>query len=151
GAKAIKPQAFAFARHYQRAVANQPRAEQGGCHRIVISVGNGEGEALVGQSVLRITAVDLVPCEAGPVAQVFPPTSTINPFAARPAEPGDTHALADGKALHSLVFFHNSADNLVAGNQGQFRLGQFTVDNMQIGAADSAGTNLKQDLIGARL
>jgi len=45
------------------------------------------------------------------------------------------------------VFVHHSE----AENQGQLGAGEFSICHMEIGAADAAGLDSKQDLAGARL
>jgi hypothetical protein len=46
---------------------------------------------------------------------------------------------------------HEIVDDLVAGNDRHFRIGQFAVDHVEVGAADAAGGDFDSDLAGARL
>ena len=64
-------------------------------------------------------------------------------------EPGDAHARANFKA-HAIAGRVDAADNLVSRHDRQFRIGQFAVDDMQIGAADAAGLDPNANLARTR-
>jgi hypothetical protein len=48
--------------------------------------------------------------------------------------------------LDSGPGFDDCSHDLVTGNQGQLGMGQFAIDNMQVGAAETAGTDFDKDL-----
>ena len=125
----------------QRAVADQPRAEERGGFEVAEPVGNREAEALVGDDPLGVAAVDVVAGEAGAVAEVLPAARAEAALAARPAEPGH----AEPAAVLGL------ADDLVAGHERQLRTRELAVDDVQVGAADAAGADAEQQLPRRRL
>ena len=55
----------------ERAVADEPRAEKRRCLVVVISLRDREAVALVGHDELGVAAVEVVPREARPVAEVL--------------------------------------------------------------------------------
>ena len=71
----------------QRAMADQPGAEQRRGLPIGVAVGEGEAEARVGDGVLREAAVDVAAGEARALAQVLAPGAAERALAARPAQP----------------------------------------------------------------
>ena len=110
GAEAVQSEPLGVARHPQRAVADQARAEQRRGLEILVALGNGEAEPLVRDDALGVAAVQLVPGEAGPVAQVLAPGAAVAAGAVRPAEPGDADAGARREALSTAL---DRADDLV--------------------------------------
>ena len=80
------------------------------------------------------------------VAEVLPAAAAIFAHPAGPAEPRHADPVADLETIDIGARLDDGADDLVAGDQRQFRLGQLAVDDMQIGAADPAGMNLDQQL-----
>ncbi len=56
-----------------------------------------------------------------------------------------TRVPSTGSIHCAATRFHN-ADNLVAGHDRQFRIGQVAVDHMQIGTANRAGLDPHQNL-----
>jgi hypothetical protein len=69
-------------------------------------------------------------------------------MAAGPAQPG----YADPRSnlmLRAVATLEHGADDLVTRYDGQLRIGELAIDQVQIGAAHSAGTDLDQDLPGA--
>ena len=71
-------------------------------------------------------------------------------MAAGVAEPRHADARAE-RRVDAVADRLDPADDLVAGNDRQLRIGQFAVDDVQIGAADAAGLDAHADLAGARL
>ena len=112
GAEAVQPEPLGVAREPQRAVADQPRAEQRRRLEVAEPVGDREAEALVGDDPLGVAAVDVVAGEARAVAEVLAAARAEAALAARPAEPGH----AEPAAVLGL------ADDLVAGHERQLRV-----------------------------
>ena len=52
--------------------------------------------------------------------------------------------------LDAFADLFDAADDLVPGNERQFRIGQFSIDQMQIGAANRARLNADEQLFWAR-
>ncbi len=149
GAEAIDAQAFAVAGFDQAAIADQPGAKQRRGFGVAIDIGDGQAEALVGDGVLGVTAVDGVAGKLGIVAEIFLAILAIRTSAAGPAQPGDADAVADFKLNDAIAPLRHFADDLMAEDERQFGLRQFAVDNVQIGAADGAGVDADQELARA--
>jgi hypothetical protein len=92
--------------------------------------------------VLRVAAVQVVAGEARLVAEVLGagPAEAAGPVGR--AHPGDAHALSRAAALDDL------ADDLVAGNDRIAARRELSGDDVQVGAADAAGTDLEPHLAG---
>ena len=95
---------------------------------------------------VREAARDVVASEAGLLAQVLPPPQAALADAARTREPRHPDAIADGEALHLGADGLHATDDLVTRHEGKFRLDQFAVDDMQVGAADAASEHAQQEL-----
>jgi hypothetical protein len=54
------------------------------------------------------------------------------------AKPRDPDTLADPQLVHARADRIDTADDLVPGNDGELRLGKFTVDDMQIRTTHAA-------------
>ena len=61
-------------------------------------------------------------------------------------EPRNANAIADAEMLDVGCHGLRAADNLVAGDDRQSWFGEVAVDNVQVGAANTASGNLEQDL-----
>ena len=72
-------------------------------------------------------------------------------FAARPAQPGNADALAKLEAVRRWAQRRYPSHDLVARNERRFRIGQFAIHHVKIGAADRAGAYADQDLAVGRL
>jgi hypothetical protein len=67
------------------------------------------------------------------------PAAAIVANAAGPAEPRHADPIADLEAIDLGASFDHDANDLVAGHQWQLWVGQFPVEDMEIGAAHCAG------------
>src|SRR5205085_492588 len=88
-AEAVEAEPLAVARQPQRAVADQPGAEQRRRLLVGIALGDREAEALGGDGVLRVAAVEVVAGEPGRVAEVLAAAAAVAARPVRPAEPRD--------------------------------------------------------------
>ena len=149
GAETVYADTFGIARGRQRPVADQSGAQQRGGLRIGIVIGQRETIILVGSRVFRVTAVQRVAGETRLVAQVLAPAQAKAAMPAGVAQPGHAQPLPDGEALDLFALGDHDADDLVAGYQRQFRLGEFAVQDVQVGAAHAAGADLEQHLVVA--
>ena len=139
-----------IAGHAQRAVADQAGAHQGRRLGVAHIAGDGKDIAVVGHHVVGIAAVQMIAGVAGGPAQVLASRQAVGAGAAAEAQPRHADPLAFGEPLDAQAQRRHPADDLVAGDEGQFRLGQFAVDDMQVGAADPAGRHPDEDLAGRR-
>ena len=67
------------------------------------------------------------------------------------AKPWNADSLTYDQVGHARAKGIDSAHNFVAGNDWNFRVRQFTVNNMQIGATHTAGSHLYSNLAGSGL
>ena len=73
GAEPVEAQALGVAGHPQRAIADQPAAQQRRRLEVVEVVGQVQAVPRVGHGALGVAAVDVAAGEAGPHAQVLAP------------------------------------------------------------------------------
>src|SRR5438105_6953826 len=97
----------------------------------------------------RITAVARVAGEHRGVAQVLARRTTIGTDPAGRAEPGHADPLADAE-LGTAAERGDAADDLMPRDDREPRVGQFAVDEVQVGAAHAARGDLDDDLAGRR-
>ena len=151
GAEAVEADPLRIAAEPQRAIADQPRAQQRRRLQVGIALGDRKAVALVGDRVLGVAAVELIAGEAGALAQVLPARAAVAALAVGPPQPRDPDPLPGREALGPLPRRLDRADDLMSDDQGQLRLAQVAVDHVEVGAADAAGVHRDQDLAGARL
>ena len=142
GTKAIKSQLFAIAGDHQRAPANQTGAEQGGKRRVAADLTEREREARISDRRRRVTAIARESREYRMIAQIFPMHHAIGTDAASVAEPRNADTLADAQALDPGADRVNSAYDLMARDNRNVRIGQFAVDDMKVGTANTTGPHL---------
>jgi len=150
GAEAEYAEMLSIPRHDKRTPADQACAKQR-CDRDVVA-GFAERKAIAGirDEMRGKAAVARVAGEARTVAQILPAAPAIGTFATRVTEPGNADAFADLQVHDTGAKRVHAADHLMAGNNriGDFR--QFAVDDMQIGAANAAGTDPDAHISGPR-
>ena len=149
--RSCRCRALRIARHNQRTVADEPRAQQRRRGNVVVFVWNREAITLVGERVFGIAAVEVIAGEARVVAQVFVAARAVAAFAAGVAQPRHADAVADIEAFGRRAFFGDDADDFMPGNDRQLAVSEVAIDDVQIGAAHAAGANLDQQLIGRGL
>src|SRR5258708_24036534 len=88
--------------------------------------------------------MNVVSGERGRVAEIFKALAAIPAGSIHTADPGDADASAAGQVGRALV--HDFADDLMAGNDFRAELGQFAFHNVQVGAADTAGEDAKDNM-----
>ena len=104
---------------------------------------------LVRHGILGVAAVQGIAGEFRGLAEVLPFLSAVAAAAAGVAQPGHPDAVADPEFLHLSAQGGHGPDDLVADDQGQFGLGEFAVDDVQVGAADAAGVDPDEHLLRA--
>ena len=145
GPEAVEPEPLCVPGEVERAVADQAGAEER--RGLLVRVAGREREAVarVRDRLLRIAAVDVVAGEARVVAEILLSGAAVAAFAVRPREPRNADARAFALALD------HGADDLVAEDERQLRVGELAVSDVQIGAANAAGVHAQAHLSGAEL
>src|SRR5690606_35686375 len=115
---------------------------------IAITLGDRKAEALVGEHVLRVAAVEVAAREKRALAEIFSPRAAILAFAAGPAEPW--HADARARREATAAGNHRSHD-FVSRRNGIAAAGKLSIDEMKIGAAHAARAHFDQRLPMRRL
>ena len=150
-AESINAQTFAGRRagaygQAQRAEADDACAEKRRGLFVAEGLGNRVNEISRGDGIFSVTAVDQPAGERGVLAKVLFAFAAVFAHAARLMQPRDAHAVADLESRHVRPDLLDAPDDLMAGNDGQNLPRQFAFDHMQVGAADAADANLRQDL-----
>jgi hypothetical protein len=148
-AKTIKAESLRISRFAERAVADQSSAEQWRCAHIIVALRNSKTETRIGRDVFGIAAVDRVTGEARAPAEILAAGETEIAFAASPPEPRNTDALTDVKIIDAFTEFFDLSDDFVSRNQRQLWIWQFTIDDVQIGAAHRARRHAHEDFARA--
>src|SRR6266403_5125753 len=98
----------------------------------------------VGHGEPSVAAVDGITGKFCPVAEIFAVRPAINAIAIGPAEPWNANPIASCKSIYAFADLLDAADNLVTKNERKFRIGQFAINDMKIGAANRAGINANE-------
>jgi len=149
GAEAVEAEARSGAGSDEGSPADETGAEERGNIDIAAGLAEGEGEAGIGDRGGGEAAVARVAGEEGVVAEVFLVARAIGADAAGPREPWNADALADAEGIDAGAEFIDAADDFVAGNDGEFWVGEIAIDDMQVGAAYAAGGDFYADFAGA--
>src|SRR5260370_39076172 len=86
-AESIEAEPPRIARHAQRAMSDEPRAEQRRGLGVPVALRQRKAVALVGDCVLGVSTVELVSGEARQRAEVLPAALAEDAYAARPTQP----------------------------------------------------------------
>ena len=146
-AETVQPKAHAVSGGVERAVSDQPRAEQWRGLHVAVRAIDRKAESSVGDRVLGVPTVDVVAGESRVVAQILASGRAVDARAVSPAKPGDAHAISHPRRLHRVPGRDDFSDNLVTGDEWQLGMGQLTVDDVQVGPAQGAGADLDEHLI----
>src|SRR5215475_6447577 len=125
------------ASHSQASKTDYPGAEQGRGFEVAQGLGQRKNEIPPGHRKLSIAAIDGVAGKRRRIAKILEPSPAIGTSSIDSAHPGDPHAALQRKI--GAGSSHDFADNLVTGNHSIAAHGQLTLDDVQIGSADSAG------------
>src|SRR3712207_5835818 len=106
---------------------------------------------VVGRGVPGVAAVKLVAGEPGVITEVLPACKAVAAGAVSVAGPGDADTITDREPLHSLTHLFHRADDLVSGDQGQLRVLDSAVHDVQIRPAHGAGVDPQEGLLRRRL
>src|SRR5262245_20821838 len=152
GAEAVdaEPPARRNVAALERAVADDPRAEQGRRLGVAEYGRQRVGERLRHHRVVGEAAVGVIAGELRSLAEVLAPAPARLAGAARPAKPRDPDAVpgveAAGFGAHGL----DPSDDLVARHDGRAKEWQVALDDVQVGAAYAARDDGNQDLVRTR-
>ena len=141
GAEAIEPEPLRIGGHPQRAIADQPGAQQRCRLQVGIPIGDREAIAAVGDDELGEAPVTVGAGEASLVAEVLSAGAAIAARAAGPSEPRDADPLA--AALHR-------SDDLVAWHDWQLAGSDLPIEDVEVRTADAAGVHPDQQLARVR-
>lgn len=117
--------------------------------QVIERLGQRKDEIGTSNSTFRIAAAYGVSGESWGIAQILEAMLAIPTAAVGATDPGDadTHSKREIRATAIDDF----ADDLMTGNNVLMANGQFTFDNVEIGATDSAGTNPQKHMAGREL
>jgi len=149
--ESVNAQALPLTRADERTVSDQSRAKQWSCFDIRIHFRNRDAESFVRNREIGVAAVEGVAGEPRLHAKIFSARAAVRTYFVGPAKPGHAHALSDAQTRHTFAQSRHLANNLVAEDQWKLRIGQFAVNDVQIGAADGARVNFEPHLPGTRL
>ncbi len=151
GAEAVQTDAVGLrARHGVGAPADQPGTQQRSSLGIAVALRNREDMACIGQHLIGITAIALPAGEFGLRTEIFPPGQTVRTAAAGPAHPRHADTLPHRQPGDTRPQCADASHDLVAGHHRVAGPGQFTVHDVQIGAAHAAGAHPDAHLTGRR-
>ena len=105
----------------------------------------------VGQSVRRIATIARIAGEQRSVAEIFASIAAIGANPTGRSKPGHADPLAAREASDIRPQARDAADDFVSRHDGELKMRQLAVDDMQIGAADPACFDFDQDFAGSRL
>jgi hypothetical protein len=101
-----------------------------------------EREARISDRRRRVAAIARESREYRMIAQIFPMHHAVGTNATGVAEPRNADTLANAQALDFGTDRVDTAYDLVARDNRNVRVGQFAVDDMKVGTANSTGTHL---------
>ncbi len=137
-------------RDAQTAEADDAGTEQRGEVGGGFLFGEWDEEIGAGDGVFSVAAVDGVAGIGGVVAEILAVFQTEQAGAIDATEPGDSDPLANADGVDAGAEFFDTRDDLVAGRDGVAERLQLAGGDVEVGATDAAGFDLKQDLAGAR-
>jgi hypothetical protein len=143
-AEQAHPISVFHARHAQAAKPDNAGAQKRGGVQIVQSFRKSKHEVLASNCIFGIAAIDRVSGERRRVAEILTAMLAIPTRPVSAADPGDAYASANRKLRIRSV--HNFAHDLMTRNDSFTQRRQFAFDNMQIGAANTAGANAQEKM-----
>ncbi len=130
----------------ERAIADDPRAQQGSGLEVRKRLRYRVGERLGDDGELRVSPVGVVPGVPRDAAQVLGSRGAKRAGAASVAQPRDPDALADRAPRAAGAEPVHDPDRLVARDQGEPPRREVALDDVKVGPADRAGANAHPDL-----
>jgi hypothetical protein len=147
-AKTIEPQSLAWLHiaKAERAIANDPRTQQGRGFHVSGSLRKRIGKILRDDHRFCIATVDVQPREPGIPAQVLQTALTKGTVATGAVEPRHAYAFAEFKTVSSWSSSRNPANDLVTRDNRQDWKIEIPFDGVQIGMTDAAGEHIQAHL-----
>src|ERR1700748_1645525 len=146
GPKPIDAEPFGFARHHQRAPADQAGAQQRRDRNIVAAFAQWESVARIGNGVRGEAAVARISGEERTIAKIFHVLFAKPTDAAGVSEPRDPDPVADPVGCDVAADEVDAADDFMPRDDWIFDSGKLRIENMKVGPADSTRTHLDTDL-----
>ena len=112
--------------------------------------GSAKTEAVIGDDVLRVSAVDRVAGELRVVAEVLAARPAIGANPAGRGEPRNADTVAARERIDRGAGIDHRADDFMTGNDRRARVRELAVDDVQIGSTDAAGVDFHQQLARRR-
>jgi hypothetical protein len=128
-------------------VPDQAGAQQRSGLQVGETFGYRKAETGVGDGILGVAAVDLVPGEPGVLAQVLAPGETVAALAVGPPQPRHPDPVPHREAVRAPSDLLHGADYLVAWDQGQSGIRQLPVNDVQIRPAHGAAVYAQEELL----
>lgn len=100
----------------------------------------------IGDYMCRKAPIAGIARENWAITKILTPSQAILALTACVTEPGNAHARPDRNCLNPTTHRVNYPDNFVPGDQRKFRIGEFAIDDVQIGAANRTGFHTHSDL-----
>jgi hypothetical protein len=144
--KAVQPDMIPRldSRHPKTAETDDACAEEWRRVKIIESCRQWNNEIATRASEIGVAAVNGVAGESGRVTEILVTLEAIPAGSVRAADPGHAHASAEWKCRRGSAC--NLTDNLVTGYQWLAPGGQFALDNMQIGPANTTSPDPDQNV-----
>ncbi len=149
-AKTVDAEFAAVASHHQGAPADQAGAEQRCKLRVLAVFTERKAVTRVCHQVGGKAAVPRITGEQWIIAEIFLTLPAIRAVPAGRPEPGNANARTKLRAAYAVTNRVDAADHFVPGNDRIGNVWQFSVDDVQIGAANAAGADFHADLAGTR-
>ena len=107
------------------------------------------GEVFADQSIVGVSAVGVIPGEAGFVAEILEAAATVLTSAVRLMKPGNADSITFFQYVDVFSDRINVADDLMAGNNRRFGERQIAFNSVQVGMAETATADFDSNLVGA--
>jgi hypothetical protein len=143
----------AFLRHrgsLERAVADQSSAQQRRDVFVIEVFGQRVCEVLRDNSIFRVPTINVVTGIPRVAAQILASTPAELAGAVHMLQPGDADPPPDPQAHHTVAGFVHSSNNLMAGDDRHPVRREIPLDNVKIGAANSADAYFHPNLARPR-
>ena len=118
---------------------------------VIDSLRQREAEPLIGDRKIRVPAVHVVPGEPGLFAEILATLPAEAAGTVGPAQPRHPDPVAGRESIRCRPVTDDPADDLVTRDQRQFRMIEFTIEDVELGSADPAGGYTDQYLSRAWL
>src|SRR3984957_9270499 len=137
GAEAVNADRPPVPGELERTPADQAGAEQRRRRDRVEVVGQRKNKIRLRNRMRGVATVARVAGEQRRIAEVFLPSPAVGASPVGVAEPSDADARARLE-IDLLAYGVDAADDLMSRHNGQLRVRQFAVDDVEVGAADTA-------------